>query len=210
MPSSHLGFVRDQGDPSNQEAATRLRNELWGRANAAFGHLGDAAPLISEAEAFVRHNAHDCLFPHHEKDYRVLLSGFTLLVLRLYPMMGKSTRMCSEDFAVILGLAPFWSIGAICARGALLVPRWTTSSSTFRAVAGECATWKSLVGKSISSKAHPCLRCQSPQTPCRVGSDAEPDLWDPAAVPAPSPRWVSHVRSWGPCAGGFCWVGRLV
>ena len=56
----------------------------------AFGHLGDAPPYVSEAEAFIRHNAHDAYYPHHEKDYRLLalfapqfMRGAQLLALRL-------------------------------------------------------------------------------------------------------------------------------
>ena len=46
--------------------------------------------MISEAEAFVRRNTHDCLAPHHEKDYRVLqlfapkfMSGRALVIFRV-------------------------------------------------------------------------------------------------------------------------------
>ena len=42
----------------------QLRGELWRRRLKL-------TVTISEAEAFVRHNAHDCLAAHHEKDYRV-------------------------------------------------------------------------------------------------------------------------------------------
>ena len=52
--------------------ARDLRRELWEESSAAFQHLGDASPYISTAEAFVRHNAHDCIYPDHEKDFRVL------------------------------------------------------------------------------------------------------------------------------------------
>ena len=31
-------------------------------------HVAAALSHVSEAEAFVRHNAHDCFYPHHEKD----------------------------------------------------------------------------------------------------------------------------------------------
>ena len=64
-----------------------LRQELWSKATEAFGHLGDAAPA---AEAFIRHNAHDCVAAHHEKDYRVVqlfghtfMQGKALVVLRI-------------------------------------------------------------------------------------------------------------------------------
>ena len=86
----HVGRVFAQ-DPSHAVAlAQDLRAELWQQASEAQGYLGDAAPMISEAEAFVRRNAHDCLAPHHERDYRVLqlfapafMTGRTLVVLRI-------------------------------------------------------------------------------------------------------------------------------
>ena len=71
--------------------ATSLRSELREEASAAQGHLGDAPPMISEAEAFVRHNTHDCLAPHHEKDYRVL---------QLFAPKFMSGR--TRDFACVL------------------------------------------------------------------------------------------------------------
>ena len=49
-----------------------------------------ARTLALPAEAFVRHNAHDCIYPDHEKDFRVLqlfarrfMQGRLLVVLRL-------------------------------------------------------------------------------------------------------------------------------
>ncbi|CAE7252651.1 unnamed protein product, partial [Symbiodinium pilosum] len=82
----HVGRVFAP-DPSQ---AVALAQDLRGELSEAQGYLGDAAPMISEAEAFVRHNAHDCLAPHHEKDYRVLqlfapsfMSGRVLVVLRV-------------------------------------------------------------------------------------------------------------------------------
>ena len=86
----HVGRVFSEDASSTHSLATSLRSELWEEASAAQGHLGDAPPMISEAEAFVRHNTHDCLAPHHEKDYRVLqlfapkfMSGRTLVILRV-------------------------------------------------------------------------------------------------------------------------------
>ena len=71
---------------SNLEAAVEMLTE----AVNAFRHLGDAPPYVSEAEAFIRHNAHDAYYPHHEKDYRSLAlfaphftQGAQLLVLRV-------------------------------------------------------------------------------------------------------------------------------
>ena len=55
----HAGRVFAQ-DPSHSVAlAQDLRAELWQQASEAQGYLGDAAPMISEAEAFVRRNAHE-------------------------------------------------------------------------------------------------------------------------------------------------------
>ena len=86
----HVGRVFAQGPGQSVTLAQDLRAELWQQASEAQGYLGDAAPMISEAEAFVRRNAHDCLAPHHEKDYRVLqlfapafMTGRTLVVLRI-------------------------------------------------------------------------------------------------------------------------------
>ena len=61
-----LAFIRDVS------TAADLRRELWDFSSQAFQHLGDAGAYISSAEAFVRHNAHDCIYADHEKDFRVL------------------------------------------------------------------------------------------------------------------------------------------
>ena len=60
----HVGRVFAQDPGQSVTLAQDLRAELWQQASEAQGYLGDAAPMISEAEAFVRHNAHDCLAPH--------------------------------------------------------------------------------------------------------------------------------------------------
>ena len=90
----HVGRVFAP-DPSQ---AVALAQDLRGELSEAQGYLGDAAPMISEAEAFVRHNAHDCLAPHHEKDYRVLqlfapsfMSGRVLVVLRVSSLRAPLT-----------------------------------------------------------------------------------------------------------------------
>ena len=59
------------GERSLSKARTKalvLRKEMLQESVDAFTHLGDAPPHVREAEAFVRHNAHDCFYPHHEKD----------------------------------------------------------------------------------------------------------------------------------------------
>ena len=85
-----MGRVFAEDVTSTHSLASFLRAELWEEASAAHGHLGDAPPMISEAEAFVRHNTHDCLAPHHEKDDRVLqlfapkfMAGRALAILRV-------------------------------------------------------------------------------------------------------------------------------
>lgn len=72
------------------ETAAQLRSQLWREAALAQSHLGDSPAWISDTEHFLRQNAHDCLFPHHEKDYRALqtlagnfLDKRTLVVVRI-------------------------------------------------------------------------------------------------------------------------------
>ena len=86
----HVALAFEEDLPTAWERARDLRHELWEESSAAFQHLGDASPHISTAEAFVRHNAHDCIYPDHEKDFRVLqlfarrfMQGRMLVVLRL-------------------------------------------------------------------------------------------------------------------------------
>ena len=86
----HAGTAVAPPGLSNLEAAVQLRLEMLTEAVNAFGHLGDAPPYVSEAEAFIQHNAHDAYYPHHEKDYRSLalfaphfMQGAQLLVLRV-------------------------------------------------------------------------------------------------------------------------------
>ena len=55
----HAGAALAGPDESRGAAAVRLRLEMLKEAVNAFGHLGDAPPYVSEAEAFIRHNAHD-------------------------------------------------------------------------------------------------------------------------------------------------------
>ena len=69
-------------------AAVALRQEMLQESVEAFAHLGDAPPHVSEAEAFVRHNAHDCFYPHHEKDYRALA-----LFAPAYLRMGRQQHL---------------------------------------------------------------------------------------------------------------------
>ena len=73
-----------------RKQAHQLRKALWSEAVEAHTCLGDPPTWIPEGEHFLRQNVHDCLYPHHEKDYRVLqnlagnfLNGKTLVVLRI-------------------------------------------------------------------------------------------------------------------------------
>jgi len=73
-----------------RKSAAQLRHTLWEEAASAHAHLGDPPAWITETEHFLRQNVHDCVYPHHEKDYRTLLSlagdslrGTTLVVVRL-------------------------------------------------------------------------------------------------------------------------------
>ena len=76
-------------DTCVQRACT-LRRTLWEEGVAAQAHLGDPPAWITETEHFLRQNIHDCVYPHHEKDYRTLqtlsrdeLKGVTLVVMRI-------------------------------------------------------------------------------------------------------------------------------
>ena len=84
-----------------RDAAVALGQEMLQESVEAFAHLGDAPPHVSEAEAFVRHNAHDCFYPHHEKDYRAeVICGFWI-----WPV--SSTTPCLSS----------WSkLGVLCVR----------------------------------------------------------------------------------------------
>ena len=97
------------GPSSSPEEALLLSRQLRWR-NASEAHLGDPAPMISEAEAFARHNANDCLAAHHEKDYRVLklfarlfMQGRGLLIIRITSQ--KLRAACgSADHAEIISI----------------------------------------------------------------------------------------------------------
>ena len=82
-----LAFARDTNN--FQQAAADLRKELWQASSQAFQHLGDAGAYISSAEAFVRHNAHDCIYADHDKDFAC--SSFLLRGTR---MVNFSTSRC--------------------------------------------------------------------------------------------------------------------
>ena len=72
------------------QRACTLRRTLWEEGVAAQAHLGHPPAWIAETENFLRQNIHDCVYPHHEKDYRALqilsrdeLKRVTLVVMRI-------------------------------------------------------------------------------------------------------------------------------
>ena len=192
----HVALAFEEDLPTAWERARDLRRELWEESSAAFQHLGDASPHISTAEAFVRHNAHDCIYPDHEKDFRVLqlfarrfMQGRLLVVLRL-------------SHQGIVEVDTIRGSGAIEAYGLVVIHRGhmrTAQCSPARvkqlleiATQGERVIrelevdgWGSFLetqeatGEIIPSKPHPCYRCRRPQTPCKAGVE-EDDAGDPA------------------------------
>ena len=192
----HVALAFEADLPTAWERARDLRRELWEESSAAFQHLGDASPYISTAEAFVRHNAHDCIYLDHEKDFRVLqlfarrfMQGRLLVVLRL-------------SHQGIVEIDTVRGTGALEAYGAVVIHRGhmrTAQCSIDRvkqlleiAMQGEHVVrelevdgWGSFLevqdatGGIIPSKPHPCYRCRRPQTPCKAGVE-EDDAGDPA------------------------------
>ena len=156
--------------------------------------------MISEAEAFVRHNAHDCLAPHHEKDYRALqlfapafMTGRTLVALRI---SSEGTL----ELNILQGTGVITSWGMVVIHKGHPPPTWNTHHRAPRALSAlskvardiEAHGWASFlergegVGVPMVSKQHPCYRCRQPQTPCRAGEGdpvADRPDWDPADVP---------------------------
>ena len=108
----HVGLAFCGTTEAALPKASELRRELWEASSEAFQHLGDAGAYISSAEAFVRHNAHDCIYPDHEKDFRVLqlfaksyMRGKTLVVLRLsHPGLVVLDVVKGEGASTELGL----------------------------------------------------------------------------------------------------------
>ena len=173
----HVALAFEADLPTAWERARDLRRELWEESSAAFQHLGDASPYISTAEAFVRHNAHDCIYPDHEKDFRVLqlfarrfMQGRLLVVLRL-------------SHQGIVEIDTVRGTGALEAHGAVVIHRGhmrTAQCSIDRvkqlleiAMQGERVVrelevdgWGSFLeaqdatGDIIPSKPHPCYRCR--------------------------------------------------
>ena len=147
----------------------------------AFGHLGDAPPYVSEAEAFIRHNAHDAYYPHHEKDYRSLalfaphfMQGAQLLVLRvsqagrlegdLVRGQGATTRYGT----VLIHKGHMRHVCTADEQHHELVHALETAGRLVREVTAD--GWPvyldstEALGEFLSSKPAPCARCHRPQT----------------------------------------------
>ena len=185
--------------------------------------------MITEAEAFVRHNTHDCLAPHHEKDYRVLqlfaskfMAGRALVVFRV-----SSTGHLEVDLLRGGGAVTQWGLVVIhrghmralplpSSRVQELVEHFSALGRVVRDL--EVCGWASYLeqgdgfGTMMLSKQHPCYRCRMPQTPCRAG-DAPVDApaWDPAEVPElPSkPLRERALLVWARRPGGVFRMGWL-
>ena len=174
--------------------------EMLTEAVNAFGHLGDAPPYVSEAEAFIRHNAHDAYYPHHEKDYRSLalfaphfMQGAQLLVLRV----SQAGRLEGD---LVRGQGAITRYGTVLIhRGHMrhvcttteqhhdLVHALETAGRLVREVAAD--GWPvyldstEALGEFLSSKPAPRVRCHRPQTQYKVGLPASEAPWDPALSP---------------------------
>ena len=204
-----LAFTRDvQNFP---QPAAELRKELWEASSRAFQHLGDAGVYISSAEAFVRHNAHDCIYADREKDFRVLqlfapgyMHGKLLGVLRL-------SHRGTVEVDLVRGQGPVTHTGAIVIRRGHMraVLGGTADVHHLLKVAEEGARvvreldatgWGAYLeahdadaeGDIVPSKPHPCYRCRRPQTPHKA-RQALDDVGDPAR-PAPEPVAAPHRR----------------
>ena len=188
VPACRLG-VRS-GPVYGMGESRDLRRELWEESSAAFQHLGDASPYISTAEAFVRHNAHDCIYPDHEKDFRVLqlfarrfMQGRLLVVLRL-------SHQGIVEIDTVRGTGALEAYGAVVIhRGHMRTARCSVDQAKqlFEiATQGERVVrelevegWGSFLeaqdasGEIIPSKPHPCYRC-------RKAGVEEDDAGDPA------------------------------
>ena len=187
-------------DESRGVAAVRLRLEMLKEAVNAFGHLGDAPPYVSEAEAFIRRNAHDAYYPHHEKDYRLLalfapqfMRGAQLLVLRLSQSgrlegdvvrgQGATTRYGT----VLIHRGHMRHVQVPAAAHQELLQALEASGRLVREVQAD--GWPTYLdsmeslGEFLSSKPFPCIRCHRPQTQYKVGLPFSEAPWDPALSP---------------------------
>ena len=192
----HVALAFEADLPTAWERARDLRRELWEESSAAFQHLGDASPYISTAEAFVRHNAHDCIYPDHEKDFRVLqlfarrfMQGRLLVVLRLSHQgiveidTVRGTGALEAYGAVVIHRGHMRTARCSVDRAKQLLEIATQGERVVREL--EVEGWESFLeaqdatGEIIPSKPHPCYRCRRPQTPCKAGVE-EDDAGDPA------------------------------
>ena len=208
----HVALAFESELSAAWERARDLRRELWADSSAAFQHLGDASPYISTAQAFVRHNAHDCIYPDHEKDFRALqlfarrfMQGRILVVLRL-------SHQGVVEIDTVRGSGAIEGYGAVVMihRGHMRTVRCSlaqikqlleiaTQGERVEGWGGFLETQEA-IGEIIPSKPHPRYRCRRPQTPCKAGIE-EDDAGDPARPSAelgscgvtarPSPRRFS-------------------
>ena len=89
-----------------QDASRKFRSTLWDQAATVIGELGDPAPWIGNKEAELRSYAHDCLRPHHDKDYR-MFQAFTVEELKGYTMQCWRVN-CMNQYKVdyLIGSGP--------------------------------------------------------------------------------------------------------
>ena len=185
---------------SVREAAVALRQEMLQESVEAFAHLGDAPPHVSEAEAFVRHNAHDCFYPHHEKDYRALalfapayLRSTQLLVLRVSQAGRVEGDVVRGDGAatafgcVVIHRGHMRLLDLTSKQYHILFEQLEQAGRLVREV--EAQGWApfldrtDLLGKLLPSRPAPCACCHRPQMPCRAGLPHTEAPWDPPLSP---------------------------
>ena len=89
-----------------QNQAQKFRATLWDQAASAIGELGDPAPWIGSREADLRNFAHDCLRPHHDKDYR-MFQAYLVEELKGYTMQCWRVN-CRDQYKVdyLIGSGP--------------------------------------------------------------------------------------------------------
>ena len=179
---------------SVREAAVALRQEMLQESVDAF------AAHVSEAEAFVRHNAHDCFYPHYEKDYRALalfapayLRSTQLLVLRVSQAGRVEGDIVRGDGAatafgcVVIHRGHMRLLDLTSKQYHILFEQLEQAGRLVREV--EAQGWApfldrtDLLGELLPSRPAPCARCHRPQTPCRAGLPHTEAPWGPALSP---------------------------
>ena len=169
--------------------AAALRKQLWAEAVEAHAHLGDPPAWISAEEHFLRQNMHDCLYPHHEKDYRALqtLSGeclinVTVVVFRI-SYFGRLEVDLLHGGPELDEKCVFVSIHRGHMR--LLLP--SDPQHLVQTLRGEnkivrelyVEHWREALDRGnlednlVPSRTPNCARCQQQQRPYRVGQEAD-------------------------------------